>query len=186
MKVTLGFGFLLLFSRCVKITGSITDLATRADFKKSVLIVSGTAVANGSDQLTVYVRLLNSDGSVITNFTPTYFIQSGKIVQGRPCFPSDDHGLSICILKATSTGTRTLVIDNLKTVVLKEQIQFTPIPRNNNLLQVVSGSQQFGFAGSYSIRGTVGNATSTLKQVSSGYTVYASVQGAISSKDSSQ
>jgi hypothetical protein len=178
-------GFFLITTGCVKLSGSITHLLAAPDFKKSEMIVGNMAIANGSDQLLVYIRLLNSDGSAIPDYRPEYDITSGSAILPSQCFTSDKNGLSICVLKSLTAGTRLMKINNVTAVNLEKEIKFLPIPLNNNRLQIVSGSIQNGTAGPYKVKGTIGNITSPMKQAAGPYVVYLSVQGSLTAQPTS-
>ena len=181
----LGLTFAFLATGCMKISGGISHFLAGPDFKKSEMIVGGTAIANGSDQLIVYVRLMNSDSSLVSDFKPDYQVTQGSAILPSQCFASDKNGLSICILKSITAGQRTIKIGNVTTINLEKQVKFLPIPLNNNQIQLVSGSVQNGnTAGPYKVRGTVGSLTSTMKQSAGPYVVFAGVQSALSAQTS--
>ncbi len=146
------------------------------------MFVLNSAVANGVDQLQVDVRLMNSDGTVVPNFTPEFSISAGAAVLPSQCFSSDKNGISICVLKAMTAGQRTMKILNIANVDLEKPVQFLPIPLNNNQLQVLSGGATSVAAGPYQVRAALGNITSPLKQVAGPYTFYLSVPGALSAQ----
>ena len=125
LSMSLSLTFLVL-AGC-NISGKATvdfKIPTGPDFKRSVIISSGPVAADGVSPLLVVVDLLNSDGTPVVLFTPTYEIQSGLGVVASECTPSNTNGAATCILKSLQPGVKHLAVTNVK-IALEKDLTFT-------------------------------------------------------------
>lgn len=126
------------------------------DFLKSEIITNGTGVADGVSAFTVLVRLMNSDGSIVSGFRPTYSITSGSGVITAPCSVSDNTGTAVCLLKANTPGAKRILVDNLPLKLEKDLSFIAPLLSGKSIVGAAPGSQQHATGGGYKMQSTVG------------------------------
>lgn len=168
---------LISLSACGKLKMSITDLAekTSFDFEKTEIVTNGTALADGIDELIVLVRLKNSDNSIVSDYRPDYEITvGGGVVKGN-CTKSDNHGISVCILKSTIAGVKRMRLTNAK-LGLESDLTFKA--RTSNVFTVLSGGTATGVTGNGSkVQLSIGDNKALQATTAGGYKVQLSFQG---------
>lgn len=172
-------GSALVFSSCGGVDGK-THLsgAKRVDFARSEIISNGPAVADGSSELLVVIHLMNSDGSAVTLYKPSYEILSGAGVQGSECTTSNNNGVSTCVLKATQPGAKKFSVTNVK-IQLEKELLFSPPTPPGAVTGLVSAARfRHTSAAGHEISGTVGSVHSNLvKTGTGGWKIYGGPEG---------
>lgn len=168
----------LILTGC-KFEGEFIDFGSeRIDFLKSYIANTSVGVADGATILNVQIFLVNSDGSKVVGFTPSYNASfSGLNHLG--CTKSTEQGLSICSFTSSNPGTFLFSVNNTKEKNdLQEDLTFTPLTTGVKLAEVSSGGQKSATApGSYKVDATVGATTSQgVFSAPGGYKVFAGFQ----------
>jgi hypothetical protein len=148
----------LWLSACGPIDGKIHLWgSTLPDFARSEIIQNGPAIADGSSELLVAVNLMNTDGSSVKLFKPTYEIVSGGGVQGSECTTSNNNGISTCILKSTQAGVKKFSVTNIR-IKLERDVVFTP-PEKPGLTSAIVSAAKFNkkSAQGHELSGSVGS-----------------------------
>lgn len=167
-------------SACGKLKMSVTDLAEKSvfDFEKTEIVTNGVALADGLDELIVLVRLKNSDNSIVVDFRPTYDITVGTGVIKAACTASDNHGISVCILKSTIAGVKKMRLTNAK-LGLESELTFKA--RTSNVLGVYAGGASNATTANGSrVQLSIGDTKASETVTSGGYKVQLSFQGSTS------
>lgn len=125
----------LATSGCGKLTLTIPQASSIVDFLKTEIIVGGTNLADGTSEMIVIIHLKNSDNTVVPNYKPTYTVTSSVGITAGECTVSSSEGVSVCVLKSTKAGTKSLKLTNAL-VGLEKIIDF----------QAMAGGQIFGIA----------------------------------------
>jgi|GEM_PF-1848101 len=94
------------------VAGVVTD-PENSDFLNSEILVGSHGIADGVTILQFAIRLMNSDNTVVAGYTPQYSVTKGTGVIASECSPSDNFGISICNLRSTDSGIKTLRFENL-------------------------------------------------------------------------
>lgn len=168
----------LLFSGCGKISSQIEATFKRPsiqDFKKSEIISNGPGIADGQSELLVVIQLMNSDGSIVKLFRPTYEIVSGTGVTASACTTSNNNGVSTCVLKSAQAGTKRISVTNIE-IPLQADVVFNQPP---------AGKPNFGLAvankmqiqGAHTLTATIGNQEPGAVRTSGTYKLFGGVQG---------
>lgn len=162
-----------------KITGHIGIGSSGNDFGRSEIIVSGSGIADGQTPLYILIRLVNSDGKMVTNFRPDYQILSGAGVTGIPCTNSDINGVSFCAMRATVAGTKAMRVTNIGTVIsLQKNFDFLTAAGRNSVVGFSSSGARQELASGYLVHASVSGLTSSIFEVTGGgYKVYSNLQG---------
>jgi hypothetical protein len=179
-RVVFGLALIALSAGC-GLQGQVKRIG-KVDFEKTEIIASDIAIADGQDDLVVAVHLKNSNNSVVPNYKPEYEITSGSGVIASPCTTSSSDGISVCILRAVTPGSKRLALKNAK-VGLAKDVMFAK--RGTSALSgLVPGSNvQVGTAGGYKANLAVGPwVASDGVSTNGGYKAYISVQGAMDSR----
>ncbi|MDZ4662672.1 MAG: hypothetical protein SGJ18_13750 [Pseudomonadota bacterium] len=120
---------------CGKLTLSLPQASTIVDFLKTEIVVGGSNLADGIAEMVVIIHLKNSDNTVVPNYKPMYQVTSSAGITAGECTTSSNEGVSVCVLKSTSAGTKVLKLTNAL-IGLEKIIDF----------QALAGSQIFGVA----------------------------------------
>jgi hypothetical protein len=161
---------------CGKISNQVTATFNRVqDFKRSEIITNGPAIADGQSELLVVIHLMNSDGSSVKLFKPTYEIATGTGVSAQDCTTSNDNGISTCVLKATVAGTKKVSVTNIK-IDLSADVVFTAPPTNKVLFGLVTASKT-QTQGNFKLSGNIGNQEPGAVRTSGAFKLYGGVQG---------
>ncbi len=170
------------------LTGCSSEMATQkillssaTDFLKSEIIVSGPALANGTDQILVYIHLMNSDSTPVVGFKPSYSLLGPSQTVKIQCFASDSTGLSICMATATAAGKVAFSVTNIPNVSLANTLTFDLLHNRTSQGQILAGGQQNVSAGRYSVSSGIGNSVSKSTQKAGPYLIYSSVQSSVNS-----
>ncbi|WII71540.1 hypothetical protein QJS83_13810 [Bdellovibrio sp. 22V] len=94
------------------VTGVVTDVS-KSDFKNTEIVVGQHGLADGTTELFVVIRLMNSDNTVIQGYRPDYSITKGTGVIETDCSVSDSFGVSICSLRSHDAGIKTMELNNI-------------------------------------------------------------------------
>lgn len=167
----------LLLTSCGKLSGQIEAVFTRPkvqDFKKSEIIQNGPGIADGQSALTVAISLMNSDGSVVPQFKPTYDIVSGTGVLPAACTTSNNNGISTCLLKATQAGVKKLSVTNIQ-IPLEADLIFTN-PQFKPIFGFVAADKKQS-TGTYTLSATIGSQEPGIVKTSGTHKLYGGVQG---------
>lgn len=169
--------FTALFVANCSIDVSIDDISPN-DFLKSSILATSRGVGDGQTDATVAILLKNSDGSLVTNYRPTFnFIDnngstaSGSGITFSECSISSAEGISTCVIRSVLVGTRRILFNNIS-IDLVGDVFFDPPEHEGTFLQVVSSAQINVDASGYSVTSHTGNAFSGLKQEVNGYTIF--------------
>ncbi len=180
MKTTFGAGqalaMLIFFTGCGKISDKIDAKFSRVqDFKRSEIITNGPAVADGQSELLVVVQLMNTDGSSVKLFKPTYEVVSGSGVAAQACTTSNENGVSTCVLKSSEAGTKRISITNIKIELQADVVFNSPTPGKAmfGLIAVTKDQTQ----SSFNLKSSIGNQEPGVVKTSGAFKVYGGVQG---------
>lgn len=91
----------------VPISGVAKD-NQESDFAHSQTAVGQHGIADGTSILRVVIRLINSDDTLVIAYQPRYEVATGTGVLVGSCTVSDNYGVSICNVRATEPGLKTL------------------------------------------------------------------------------
>jgi hypothetical protein len=122
------------------------------DFAHTV-ISADIGVADGQTPLQVSVHLVNSNGTVVANYTPQYAISGGGVEPG-PCTASDQNGYSNCTVLTTILGNKTFELTNAK-MGLTTLLQFVATLDRKNTM-VLAGALAAPTQDGYQIKMTLG------------------------------
>lgn len=176
--------FAMLLNGCGGLSVSISRIEPKGvpDFLRSEILVNGYGLADGVSGLLVVVRLLNSDGSPVPGHFPQYQVAAGlSLASNSTCSVSDNNGIAICLLRATLPGTRTIRMSNLGKAHVEAGVTFTPPAPRRSVGNFVASSTHATTSQGHTIQATVGGYHTGIRfRSSEGYTVYSSVQGALS------
>lgn len=170
--------FWLLFSAsgCGKISGEISANFNRVqDFKRSEIISNGPAVADGQSELLVVIQLMNTDGSSVKLFKPTYEVVSGTGVTTQACTTSNDNGVSTCILKANTAGTKRISVTNIK-IELQADVVFSAPVAGKSMFGLISSTKN-QTQSNFALSGSIGNQEPGVVKSNGTFKVYGGVQG---------
>ena len=168
--------WVLLLANCSLEIG-IEDLSG-PDFLKSSVVSETVGIADGVNELVVTVELRNSDDTLVVGHTPILSLLSGDSVTLVGCTVSNDNGLSVCRLKSSIVGVKTIAFGNIK-IDLTEDVVFDPPSRNGTFQQVLSAAQNNVNASGYSVTSQLGAPMQGLRDTPSSYEVFTSTTGAI-------
>ena len=137
LAVTTIFASIVVHSNvgCGKLTLSFPQASSILDFLKTEILVGGSNLADGAAEMIVIIHLKNSDNSIVPNYKPTYQVTSSLGVTLGDCTISSSEGVSVCVLKSTKPGGKSLKLTNAL-VGLEKLIDF----------QALAGGQIFGVA----------------------------------------
>lgn len=170
----------LFLTGCGKISSEVSAIFKgKTDFARSEIITSGTGVADGSTEMLVVIQLMNSDGTPVKLYKPTYEIVSGSGVTAQECTTSNSNGVSTCILKATQAGTKRLSVTNIK-IELQKDLLFQ-LPSSKTMLGLASGAKQITTSG-YKVSASVATQESAMVRESGGWKFYGGVEGNAASR----
>lgn len=149
------------------------------DFQKTEIIAGGPVEADGTSQLLVAIHLKNSDNTPVSNYLVTYTVTSNAGVSANQCTSSDSNGVSICIIKSTILGTKTVTLTNAK-VGLSKNIEFIA-SQGIQRLNILSASQVKATTPQGSkVQVNLGNSVKSIRhQTAGGYEVILSLQGVV-------
>ncbi len=154
---------------------------SKSDFARSEIIPNGPGVADGQSELRVVIQLMNSDGSSVSLYKPTYEITQGGGVQAQECTTSNNNGVSTCILKSTQAGAKTLKVTNINIDLAKEVVFLTPGSMNSGGLTVGGGTKNSASGIKLHAAGG-GNQPKGLNTTSSGFKLYGGPEGNVFSR----
>lgn len=180
---------LLYFSKCLAATciflvvtgcGKISDkidatFARVQDFKRSEIISNGPAVADGQSELLVVIQLMNTDGSSVKLFKPAYEVVSGTGVTAQACTTSNDNGVSTCVLKANTAGTKRISVTNVK-IDLQADVVFSAPIAGKSMFGLISATKN-QTQSNFSLSASIGNQEPGVVKSSGAFKVYGGVQG---------
>lgn len=126
---------MILSAGCGKLTLTIPQASSVVDFLKTEILVGGSNLANGTAEMIVIIHLKNSDSTPVVDYRPTYTVTVSTGITAGQCSLSSSEGVSVCVLKSTSPGTKVLKLTNAL-VGLEKQIEFV----------AAAGEQIFGLA----------------------------------------
>ncbi|WP_374079312.1 hypothetical protein [Bdellovibrio bacteriovorus] len=93
------------------VAGVVTD-PEKSDFLNTEILVGSHGIADGQTILQIVVRLMNSDNTVVAGYVPEYSITNGTGVIKGSCTASDNFGVSVCSLRSTDSGIKTVRLEN--------------------------------------------------------------------------
>ncbi len=152
---------------CGKLTLTLPETSSILDFLKTEILVGGSNLADGSAELIVLIHLKNSDNTVVPNYRPTYLVTSSAGITAGDCSLSSSEGVSVCVLKSTSPGTKLMKLTNaLKG--LEKAIEFVA-PAGGQIFGLASGAKKnMTTAAGHKINLSVGEGPKPQKSVTSG------------------
>lgn len=167
---------LFIFSGCGKISNQISATFNHVqDFKRSEIISNGPAVADGQSELLVVIQLMNTDGSSVKLFKPTYEVVSGVGVTAQECTTSNDNGVSTCVLKANQAGIKRISVTNIK-IDLQADVVFTAPTASKALFGLISVNNVQNQA-NFKLSGSIGNQEPGVPKINGVFKVYGGIQG---------
>lgn len=174
---------LLNLVACGQITASISaknPSSLENDFVKSEVISNGPGIADGRSELILVVRLVNSDGSPVYGFRPTYEIVSGTGIIPSDCTLSDNTGTSVCVLRATVAGLKRLSVNNIKIELMRDIDFLAPSGKGHTSGLVVSAIPNNASSSGHVLQAAIEPTMADQPKIStSGWKMSVSVQGAI-------
>ncbi len=162
---------------CGKLSNEVSATFTKPsvqDFARSQVINNGPGIADGQSELLVVIQLMNSDGTPVKLFQPTYSIISGAGVAAQACTTSNINGVSTCVLKASQAGVKRLSITNI-TISLEADVIFNQ-PGRKPVMGLISASNSQTQAG-VKIQASLGNQEPVPVQTSGPVKLFGGVQG---------
>lgn len=105
------------------VVGVETD-PEKSDFANSRIYVGSHGVADGVSVLQFVIHLLNSNNTAVAGYVPEFSITKGTGVIKGSCSASDNFGISICSIRSTDSGIKTVRLENAKDVHPEEDIIF--------------------------------------------------------------
>ncbi|AHZ85357.1 hypothetical protein AB1A81_13175 [Bdellovibrio bacteriovorus] len=94
------------------IAGVVTDPAI-CDFAKSEILVGPSGKADGVTELQFAIQLMNSDNTVVQGYVPQFTVIKGLGTVPVVCTASDEYGFSVCSIRSSEPGIKTLQVTNL-------------------------------------------------------------------------
>jgi hypothetical protein len=168
--------FLFSFSGCGEISNQISATFKHVqDFKRSEIISNSPAVADGQSELLVVIQLMNTDGSSVKLFKPTYEVISGAGVTAQECTTSNDNGVSTCVLKANQAGIKRVSVTNIN-IELQADVVFSAPIASKSLFGLISANKVQN-QGNFSLSGSIGNQEPGLPRTNGVFKLYGGVQG---------
>ncbi len=133
-----------------------------------------------SSELLVVIQLMNTDGSSVKLFKPTYEVTSGTGVTAQACTTSNENGVSTCVLKASVAGTKRISVTNVGINLLADVVFTAPIPGKAmfGLISATKNQTQSGFE----LSASIGNQEPGIVKSSGAFKVYGGVQGEVMSR----
>lgn len=148
------------------------------DFARSEIISNGPVLADGSSEMIVVIQLMNSDGTPIKFFKPSYEIKAGAGVQGSECTTSNIHGVSTCVLKSTQQGVKKFVVTNVKIALEKDLVFLPPTPKGAVTGLVPAAKYKSKAVTGHELTGTIGSVHSeAVKRSPTGWKLYGGPEG---------
>ncbi|WP_373999336.1 hypothetical protein [Bdellovibrio bacteriovorus] len=120
------------------IAGVVTD-PSKADFENTEVLVGSHGISDGNSQLLVVVRLMNSDNTVVQGYRPDYSVTKGTGVVKADCSLSDSYGVSICAMKATDSGVKSIRYENLADFHPEKDVVFNAPAKETTTVGVGGG-----------------------------------------------
>ena len=161
------------------------DDITPDDFLKSTILATSRGVGDGQTQASIVILLKNSNGSVVTNYQPTFnFIDNGGSSIGESgithseCSLSNENGITTCTVRSVVVGIRRVLFNNIA-IDLVGEIFFDPPDRDGTFTQILNASQIDQNAGGYSVTSQIGAPFAGLKQEVDGYVIFTNTTGGI-------
>ncbi|KHD87883.1 MAG: hypothetical protein OM95_12765 [Bdellovibrio sp. ArHS] len=121
------------------VAGVITD-PSKADFENTEVLVGSHGISDGASQLLVVVRLMNSDNTVVQGYRPDYSVTKGTGVVKAECSLSDSYGVSICAMKATDSGVKSIRYENLADFHPEKDVVFNAPVKESTTIGVGGGA----------------------------------------------
>ncbi len=175
-KCLAALGLVLIVTGCGKISGEISATFNRVqDFKRSEIISNGPAVADGQSELLVVIQLMNTDGSSVKLFKPTYEVVSGTGVTTQACTTSNDNGVSTCVLKANTAGTKKIAVTNIQ-IPLQAEVVFTAPVAGKSIFGLISSTKN-QTQSNFGLSASIGNQEPGVVKSNGAFKVYGGVQG---------
>ncbi len=169
--------FSLSLTACGKISKELTgnlNSINNSDFQKSTIISYGPVIADGTSQMLVIIRLVNSDGSVVTPYQPTYSITPSTGVTTQDCTTSDINGVSTCILTSSQAGTKTLSLTNISATI-QAQVTFSSLTGAPIIGGAAANSTQT--KSTFKMSAVIGGPQNPIVSKKGVFTLYGSVKG---------
>ncbi len=169
--------FCLSLTACGKISKELTgnlNSINNSDFQRTTIISYGPVKADGTSQMLVIIRLMNSDGSVVTPYQPTYSITPSTGVTTQDCTTSDSNGVSTCILTSSQAGTKTLSITNISATI-QAQVTFSSLTGPPIIGSAAANSTQT--KSTFNLSAVIGGPQNPIVSKKGVFTLYGSVKG---------
>jgi hypothetical protein len=182
IKITALACLSLIFVACGKLSSQIEASFKRPstqDFAKSEIINNGPGIADGQSELLVVIQLMNSDGTSVALFKPTYEIIAGTGVTASACITSNVNGVSTCVLKSVQAGLKRISVTNIP-ITLNADVLFNQ-PAGKSLFGLTSASKTQTQSG-YKLSATVGSEVPGAIKKSGTYNLYGGFQGEVFSR----
>ena len=136
-------------------TPSPPSFPASSDFAKSQIVSATSVAADGQTKMTFVVKLMNFDGSLVSNYRPTYGVTPPTGITINPCGYSDATGLATCTLTSIASGPKSVFLTNAK-VGLSREVTFT-VPLGEQSAIILAGSLSNGTTASgYSVNLSLG------------------------------
>lgn len=121
------------------IAGVVTDPAI-SDFAKSEILVGPAGKADGVTELQFAIQLMNSDNTVVAGYVPQFTVIKGLGTVPVVCTPSDDFGFSVCSIRSSEPGIKTLQVTNLGSFQGQKDLLFDAVVKETTRI-VSSGGE---------------------------------------------
>jgi hypothetical protein len=175
-KCLAALGLVFIVTGCGKTSGEISATFNRVqDFKRSEIISNGPAAADGSSELLVVIQLMNTDGSPVKLFRPTYEVVSGAVLIAQACTTSNINGVSTCVLKANTAGTRRIAVTNIQ-IALQAEVVFTAPTTGKSIFGLISSTKN-QTQSNFGLSASIGSQEPGVVKSSGTFKVYGGVQG---------
>lgn len=172
------FFIALLFLASCSVDSKISE-STLSDFAKSRIVSHDDVLADGSSQMMVRVQLQHADGRYASGFTPNISIISGVGVVNDGCTVSDENGYSICKLRSTIFGSKSISLnlaDYVPSSLAVESVNFLRPGSNGGTITAVGGSNLLKqTVGGYTIHSRIGFESGKLSQTAGDYRIETSL-----------
>nr|BFD60426.1 hypothetical protein CKG001_25330 [Bdellovibrio sp. CKG001]BFD63841.1 hypothetical protein BdHM001_25220 [Bdellovibrio sp. HM001] len=159
------------------VKGVVTD-PSKADFAKSEIYVGSNGKADGLTELEFVIQLMNSDDTVVAGYVPEFSITKGTGVYPLSCSASDEFGISVCSLRASDPGIKTVSVSNIGIALARDMI-FDAISKDST--QLVSAGGDVSVASDpkgWRMTGTVGTQYDRAEVKKDGYKLRLGAGGA--------
>lgn len=160
------------------ISGIVTDPSI-SDFAKSEILVGYSGKADGITELQFAIQLMNSDNTVVAGYVPEFSVIKGLGTVPVICSASDNYGFSVCSIRSSEPGIKTLQVTNLGEFTGEKDVLFDAVALEAT--RIVSSGGEVGVAkhpSGWQMTGTVGSQFGSVVVEKNGYKLRLGAGGA--------